>query len=273
MYWLTVEGDGGISPSLPRGDDLDSMQGAAVMFDVGMILKLGGSEHYKNSAAHKSTFVIDINGDVGEETVMRSGDLNQPRVFVNAVVLPTGEVFAVGGATFSKTLSDDFAILTSEIWNPATGTWKELSAQMKEPRTYHSSAVLMKDARVWVGGGGLCPGRACGAADHPNCEMYSPPYLFNNDRSPATRPSIISSPKYVPRGAAEMKVTAEGGGVLSFVIVRLGKFPYQVAQRSVQNGLPAVLTTPIFTTHRSCYTLNKSRSTSHSSGCDWQGRE
>lgn len=270
MYWLAVEGDGGILPSLPRGDDLDLMQGAAVMFDVGIILKLGGSEHYKNSDARKSTFVIDINGDVGEERVIQSGDLNQPRVFVNAVVLPTGEVFAVGGATFSKTLLDNFAILTSEFWNPATGSWKELSAQMREPRTYHSLAVLIKDARVWVGGGGLCPGRACGAADHPNCEMYSPPYLFNNDGSPATHPSITSSPNYVPRGADEMKVTAEGGGVLSFVIVRLGKFRYPVAQCSDQNELPALLlTTPIFTTHRSCYTLNKSRSTSNPSDCDW----
>lgn len=255
MHWLTVEGIGGLTPSLARGDDLDSLTGSAVMFDVGKILKVGGAVFYKNGNAHKSTFVIDINGDVGDEQVLRSGDLNQARAFINAVVLPTGEVLATGGATFSKIFSDEFAVMTTEIWNPATGTWKELSAQMKMPRTYHSSAVLMKDARVWVGGGGLCPNTECGAADHPNAEIFSPPYLFNNDGSRAPRPTISNFPTDIPFGAAEMKVTAQGGDELEFVIVRLGKFRF--ASHNVLR-IDRKLTTPIFAIHRSCYTFYQS---------------
>lgn len=227
MHWLSVEGIGEISLSLPRGDDLDAMTGTAVMYDVGKILKIGGAIYYKNSDARASTFVMDINGGPGFETVERSGDLNQPRAFVNAVVLPTGEVFTAGGATYSRTFTDQFAVMTSEIWNPVTGIWKELSASMIIPRTYHSVAVLMKDARVWVGGGGLC-NYDCGEANHPDCEIFSPPYLFNNDGSPAIRPTIMNSPANVELGATgtgttAIDITTEGPDSLSFVIIRLGK--------------------------------------------------
>ena len=76
--------------------------------------------------------------------------------------------------------------LAAEIWNPVSGQWK-LDASAAEPRTYHSSAVLMRDGRVFVGGGGFCGG--CGV-NHQNAEMYSPPYLFNPDGSAAARPTI-----------------------------------------------------------------------------------
>lgn len=65
-------------------------------------------------------------------------------------------------------------------------------------RTYHSSAVLVSDGRVLVGGGGLCftceagaTGKICECLNnHLDAEMYSPPYLFNADGSAAARPSI-----------------------------------------------------------------------------------
>ena len=77
----------------------------------------------------------------------------------------------------------------AELWNPVTQEWTTVSSSAV-PRTYHSSAVLVPDGRVFVGGGGLCGG--CGV-NHLDAEMYSPPYLFNADGSAAARPSITLS--------------------------------------------------------------------------------
>lgn len=49
MHWIDVEGNGTITPSVLRGDDTDAMNGNAVMFDIGKILKVGGSSSYENT--------------------------------------------------------------------------------------------------------------------------------------------------------------------------------------------------------------------------------
>ena len=117
------------------------------------------------------------------------------RKYNNGVVLPTGEVLVIGGNTSGEEFSDDGTILTPEIWNPNTQTWRTVAAH-SEPRNYHSVALLMTDGRVFSGGGGLCN---C-SADHPDHQVYSPPYLFNADGSLATRPVISSAPAVVSYG-------------------------------------------------------------------------
>lgn len=77
----------------------------------------------------------------------------------------------------------------AEVWDPMTQNWRT-DALLSNPRTYHSSSVLLPDGRVFVGGGGLCGN--CGV-NHPDAEIYSPNYLFNANGSPATRPTITLS--------------------------------------------------------------------------------
>lgn len=76
----------------------------------------------------------------------------------------------------------------AEIWDPATESFTLLDARHRVARTYHSSAVLMADGRVFTGGGGLC--HSCDV-NHLDAEIFSPPYLFNSDGSLARRPSIF----------------------------------------------------------------------------------
>jgi galactose oxidase len=76
---------------------------------------------------------------------------------------------------------------SAEIWSPDTQSFR-VDAPTAVPRTYHSSAVLVPDGRVFVGGGGLC-GVNC-TVNHPDAEMYSPGYLFNANGTPADRPTI-----------------------------------------------------------------------------------
>ena len=106
MHWIDTSGSGQITPSLIRGLDDDSMNGNAVMYDIGKILKVGGARNYDDGPATNQSYVIDLNGPVGTETVTRTGDLNIPRTLCNTVVLPNGQVVVIGGMTQTRLFSD-----------------------------------------------------------------------------------------------------------------------------------------------------------------------
>jgi galactose oxidase len=81
----------------------------------------------------------------------------------------------------------------AEIWDPLTEAWTDAAA-MAVPRNYHSAAVLLKDGSIFAGGGGLCGARDfCdgGTANHPNGEVFRPPYLFSTDGQLATPPQVL----------------------------------------------------------------------------------
>ena len=92
------------------------------------------------------------------------------------------------------------------------------------PRTYHSVAVLMRDGRVFAGGGGLC-GTGC-ATNHPNGEIYTPPYLLNPDGTAASRPVLETAPTTAANGAT-IKVTTNRA-VTAFAIVRTSTVTHTV---------------------------------------------
>ncbi len=82
--------------------------------------------------------------------------------------------------------------------------------------------VLLPDARVFTGGGGLC-GTTCGLTDganHNDAEIFSPPYLFNADETLATRPNITSAPSSATYGATLMVTT--DSNVTAFSLIRAG---------------------------------------------------
>ncbi len=182
MHYITPQGNGSIQETAAGITDWDAnnQAGTMIMFDKGKILTLGGV-----SAKNRAT-IVDMNGTTPQVTAVNN--LIQPRAHSNAVVLPTGEVFVVGGTSQDVWFSDQGTILTPEIWNPQTQLWREV-ADHAVPRNYHSVALLMPDGRVFSGGGGLC---GC-SADHPDHQIYSPSYLFNTDGTLATRPTITSA--------------------------------------------------------------------------------
>ena len=208
MSWITTSGDGAIASAGTRADDAYSINGQAVMYDVGKILKTGGAPAYQAAAATAKTYVIDINNavvDLNNPVMVRqTAPMAYPRAFASGVVLPSGQVLIVGGQTYSALFSDDRAVLVPELWNPVSETFTQM-APMQTPRVYHSTALLLPDARVFVAGGGLCG--AC-SANHENAEIFSPPYLFNRDGTPATRPVIKSAPGAALLGST-IAVTAD----------------------------------------------------------------
>ena len=180
---------------------------SAAMFRPGQILATGGGEIAGGNAEPRAS-VIDFNEP--NPAWREIAPMAYPRFNHNMVVLPDGNVLAVGGSTIvSQTATT--GTLAAELWNPVTGSWQTL-ASMRDPRMYHSTALLLPDGRVLAAGGG----RLGGARDYFTAEIFSPPYLFKG-----TRPAILSAPGVLPIGGSATVQTAQAADIASVSLVRL----------------------------------------------------
>lgn len=137
-----------------RGDDTDAMNGGAVYYDTDKIFTVGGAQNYDTGVASSRAYIIDMAGP--EPIVERQPDMMWPRAFINTVVLPNGWIVCAGGQSKVKLFTDSDGVLPIEIFDPEAKRFHELETPLKVPRTYHSTALLARDGRVVVGGGGLC---------------------------------------------------------------------------------------------------------------------
>ena len=199
----------------PIGDQA-RMYGNAISYGEGQVMLLGGADRRSSpptSVDH--VYLVDLNGPA--PTVTAGAPMNYPRALLNSVTLPNGEVLVVGGNTVARIFSDEGSVLPAEIYTPATDEWRVVDS-ITIPRNYHSTALLLKDGRVLSAGGGAC-GNGC-AANHLDGQIYSPPYLFEADDSPAVRPtlSIPGSPQV---RAGDSLVVSASPDTTAFSIVRL----------------------------------------------------
>lgn len=138
---------------------------------------------------------ISVNGD----TITRSQgpNLNAPRWFSSSVALPSGEVLALNGGDIDEVIwpGSERAVRLIEMYDPKTDSWKPLVNSLRD-RTYHNSALLLKDGSVLIGGHSPIvngygqdhantPVTANNFKD-PSFEIYKPPYLFRGDRPAIT---------------------------------------------------------------------------------------
>jgi Domain of unknown function (DUF1929) len=224
MTWYDTTGNGGLSSAGNRSDDGYAQNGNAVMYDRNKILTLGGANKYSEGVqASNRSYVIDLSAGSSVNPVVRKvGNLNLARGMHSSVVLPDGQVMTMGGMPKPVAFSDLNAVLTPEIWNPQSEQWRIL-ANSQVPRTYHSVALLMPDARVISAGGGLCGG--C-SVNHANAEIFTPPYLYNLDGSLATRPNLESGVDFIRYGTPfEAQSNAE---ITKFNLIRLGSITHTV---------------------------------------------
>ena len=220
MNWIETAGAGSSRTAGLRGDDVASMSGNAVMYDIGKVLKVGGSPAYQDVNATSGSYAIDIAAGV---KVRKLAPMAYARAFHNSVVLPNGQVMVLGGQSFPVPFSDNTSVLAPELWDPTTETFTIL-APMAVPRNYHSVALLLPDARVLSAGGGLC-GVGC-TANHPDAQIFTPHYLFNADGSPAARPALLSAPATAVYGTT-LAVTTDSA-VTEFALVRLASTTHTV---------------------------------------------
>ena len=188
------------------------------MYDAvaGKILTVGGSPDYQDAYATSNAHIITLGAPGDVPTVTTIGNMAYARAFANGVVLPDGTVLITGGQTYAEPFSDANSILIPELFDPGTNTFTQL-APMSVPRNYHSVGILLPDATVGNGGGGLCGN--C-ATNHFDMEIFTPPYLYDGSGALAARPAISSVSTGSIAVGASFTVTT-GGGVDSFSIIRL----------------------------------------------------
>jgi galactose oxidase len=240
MNWIETAGRGKVVDAGTRGDSRDAMNGNAVMYDIGKILTVGGAPAYEKADATKAAHAVDITGRT--PSVRRTSDMAAARAYSNSVVLPDGTVVVIGGQSYPVPFSDQTSVLVPELWNPATGRFTALAA-MATPRNYHSVANLLPDGTVFSGGGGLC-GKC--ATNHPDGQIFTPPYLLNADGSRKPRPAITSAPAAASGGATITVGTDRA--VKGFSLVRTSSVTHSVDNDQRRVPLTSSVVSP--TSHR-----------------------
>jgi hypothetical protein len=163
----------------------------------------------------------------GAVTTTATGDLNDARWYSTAVLLPTGQVMAFSGADRDEVdfPGTGFPTTRAELFDPATRTWKPM-ATAHQARTYHNTAILLRDGRVLVGGHAPIPtmygahqtlpgGFSPNEGRDPSFEIYSPPYLFAGKRPVIKR---VSAARYTK--TLRIRVKGPARDIKSVVLVR-----------------------------------------------------
>lgn len=176
-----------------------------------MILGGGGT-------ATNTTEVIDMGSP--SPSWQWGPNMSQARIEMNAVILPTGKVLAIGGS--SKDEDGSTKSLNADLYDPDSNSFAVPGAGANVfARLYHSVALLLPDATVWLAGGNPTRG-----SYEQNMEIYQPAYLFTTDAGgqviPATRPVITSAPAVVTWGTNFTVQTPDAADISKAVLVRPG---------------------------------------------------
>jgi hypothetical protein len=181
------------SVMLPLRPDEHGRYSQARFLSAGGVLGTWPSSYIADDSSVINT-VDTTNGD--RMTSEATGRLNHRRWYSSGVVLPTGEVLTVNGANREEVVlpGSGEPVPQAELFDPTSKTWKPVAVDSRH-RSYHSSAVLLPDGRVLVGGHAPINTMYGGASDFfkdnagwtgpesdPTFSIYSPPYLFRGDR-------------------------------------------------------------------------------------------
>ncbi len=170
---------------------------SAVMYRPGKILRAGGGDPSTTNAN-----VIDMTA--ASPAWRAVAPMTYARRRMNLTILADGSVMAIGGTGSGD--NPAAAVLAGEIWDPGSETWTTVEA-MTEARMYHSSAVMLVDGRVVVGGG-EADGRL-------RAQVYSPPYLFKGPR-----PTIAGAPPTAAYGSIFAFTSPEAASITSVALIR-----------------------------------------------------
>jgi hypothetical protein len=147
---------------------------------VPKVMNFGG-----NSPAYSSTEIIDLSAT--SPTWSAGPNMSAARVLFNAVLLPNGKVLIEDGSSIYNV--PDTPGKHADLYDSNSNTFGS-GGTAAYSRLYHSTALLLPDARVVSLGSN--PGGQ--GRYEPSIEIYTPPYLYNvNDQLIGNRPVITST--------------------------------------------------------------------------------
>jgi hypothetical protein len=177
-------------------------------------------------AANNITELVEVAGDSVQRNM--GPTLNVPRWHSSGVVLPSGEVIALNGADRDDGMTPGMtgAVRQAEMFDGER--WVPLASGTRE-RAYHSTAVLLGDGSILVGGHAPLPSTLLGPGNDnyfgeafttnfrdPSFEIFQPPYLF---RGP--RPRLTKLQSGIALGERFKITTPDASRVSSVVLSRL----------------------------------------------------
>jgi hypothetical protein len=225
--------------------------GNAVLLSGGRVLTLGGSPADVDPGPLTLRPATNTAEQFDESNPARgwtpAPNMAVARSHANSVLLPDGTVATIGGGFGDDSSKEYYRWLYSpeqtrvELRDPATGS-VTLGAAQAEGRTYHSTALLLPDARVMSAGDDVNgPAGAGTGINSDTAEIYSPPYLFTKGGSGALapRPRLLSLPAAVQPGD-RFEVQAEGPAATRAVLVAPGAatHAFDMSQRRVELAAP-----------------------------------
>ena len=172
------------------------------------VIILGGGNPSTNT-----TEIIDLSAATPKW--VNGPNMSQPRIEMNATLLPNGKILALGGSLNDEDTTT--ASLNADLYDPATNSFSSAGA-LVYARLYHSVSLLLPDATVWVAGGNPQRGTY-----EPHMEVYTPQYLLNADGTPATRPAISgTSSSVIGYGGGFQVQTPDAASIANVVLMRNG---------------------------------------------------
>ncbi len=201
----------------------DPMYGGFAQDTTSVLLPLTPSDKYRARiliAGASTPYVLDLGSLAsGWQATARNmvdypaaGDMNPRRENLDAVILPTGEIFIEGGV--KNPSNDGTAVKRGEMFNPDTFGWKVLP-EAERPRQYHSVALLMPSGAVWVAGSNF--NSSTGLSNRElRIEIFEPWYFCGK------RPVITEAAEEARHGEEFEIRTPDAATIGKVVLVRCG---------------------------------------------------
>jgi PKD repeat protein len=195
--------------------------GGSRTYGSSVLLPLTPANNYKpkvmifggGNPSTATTEIIDLSAATPAWT--NGPSMSQPRIEMNATLLPNGKILTVGGSLNDEDTGT--ASLNADLYDSVSNTMGSAGANAV-PRLYHSVALLLPDATVWVAGGNPQRGTF-----EPSVEIYTPPYLYNVNGILATRPTITSvTPSVIGYGTSFQVQTPDAANIVSVVLMKNG---------------------------------------------------
>jgi galactose oxidase-like protein/Calx-beta domain-containing protein/Kelch motif protein len=169
------------------------------------VLVAGGGATSGTNTAEVFTFNAS-QGAVGWTSIP---SMSKGRKNFSAVLLPDGEVLALGGSFLPPWTN----LASCEVYNPASNSWRTV-APLNTARGYHAGGVLLPDGSVLAGGGEIEDDTGSTVLQRfTTFEIYKPWY-FN-----ATRPTISSAPATAGYGGT-IAIGTPSANIAKVVLIR-----------------------------------------------------
>jgi hypothetical protein len=195
--------------------------GGTRTYGTSVLLPLTPANNYKpvvmimggGNPSTATTELIDLSASTPKW--VNGPSMSQPRIEMNATMLPNGKIIALGGSLNDEDTGT--ASLNADLYDPPTNTFSS-AGQNAFARLYHSNSLLLPDATVLFIGGNPARGTY-----EQHMEIYSPAYLFNPDGTLASRPAITGvSSAGIGYGSAFQVQTPDATSISSVVLMRPG---------------------------------------------------